>query len=124
MRGISAETRKEPSYQSANHKNFIKMEAWILGLSCLQCLNQISNMLSSLWGQNKQSQRQYVDWELSKGSQPWLHIIRIPTSGNEPQRVRFNWTWVGPGIMAPQTKLPGTSLAQELMLPAPLIMNS
>lgn len=44
--------RKAPSYQSADHNNFFKMEAWILGFSCLQGLNQISNVIGSLQGQN------------------------------------------------------------------------
>lgn len=61
---------KEPSYQPANHKDFFKMEVWILGLSCLQCLNQVSNMIGSLWGQNRQRQRQYIKWKLGRGSQP------------------------------------------------------
>lgn len=34
-RSTISETREEPSYQSANHKDFFQMEAWILGLSFL-----------------------------------------------------------------------------------------
>ena len=35
------------------------MEAWILGLSCFQRLNQISNMLGSLKEQNTMSKAVY-----------------------------------------------------------------
>lgn len=101
------------------------MEAWILGLSCLQGLNQISNVTGSLWGQNRQCQRQYMKWKLGRGSQPCCPLASPGRSRNThaqkpASEIWLQRDWGGPGAgmnLKPRSGTSGSSSTQELALP-------
>lgn len=120
--------RSDASYQSADHKDFFKMQGWILGLSHLQCYDQVTNMLDSLPGENRGNSQMQKNWAVAPSPgcasasigrfkcshQDILSLPHTHTQENQTQPDCSPWPRPKKYFETPQGELAAMSFTPEL----------